>query len=36
VGLCNWPTKTGRMHAGFKGENKIRHWSTCAMPAAWM
>lgn len=24
VGLCNWPTKSGRMHAGFAGQNKVR------------
>ncbi|HHY82101.1 MAG TPA: hypothetical protein GX505_05400, partial [Clostridiales bacterium] len=23
VGYCYWPTKTGKMHSGFKGENKI-------------
>ena len=23
VGLCNWPSKSGRMHAGFKGVNQI-------------
>lgn len=23
VGLCNWPTKSGKMHAGFQGENKV-------------
>ena len=24
VGLCNWPTKSGRMHAGFAGRNMVR------------
>jgi len=24
VGLCNWPTASGKMHAGFRGENKMR------------
>jgi hypothetical protein len=24
VGWCNWPSRTGEMHPGFKGENKIK------------
>lgn len=23
VGLCNWPTQSGRMHSGFRGVNKV-------------
>lgn len=24
VGLCNWPTQSGKMHSGFQGKNKVK------------